>query len=121
MVQYRQGDLLLIKIDKLPSKMEGFKLYKAQHRVLLEGEATGHKHELTSGNLILLQRTEQRQRAEIRNEVIARDGTFAFIEVAMAGTVLVHPEHNSIELPVGIYQVRRQREYNELEDRFVQD
>ncbi len=37
----RQGDLLIRKIKKLPEQAK-----KRQGKILAEGEATGHKHEL---------------------------------------------------------------------------
>lgn len=84
----RQGDLLIVKVDKIP---EG--TVKRKSRVLAEGEATGHMHELDSG------------------EVYEKNGTLYF-KVAEGGNVtLRHPEHGPLQFDEGVYQVIRQREY----------
>lgn len=87
---FRQGDILLVRIEKLP---EGLK--KLKHRVLAEGEATGHKHEIAEDTALLY---EDEKGAEM------------FVE-AMKESLLVHAEHKQITLPPGTYAVIRQREY----------
>jgi hypothetical protein len=84
----RQGDLLIVKVDKIPEDA-----LKQKSLVLAEGEATGHMHELDSG------------------EVYEKDGTLYF-KVAEGGSVtLKHQEHGPLQFGEGIYQVIRQREY----------
>ena len=84
----RQGDLLIVKVELLPDGC-----IKHQHLVLAEGEATGHKHELDTG------------------ELYEKDGTLFFhIEEEKTAT-LKHEEHGPITFGPGIYKVVRQREY----------
>jgi hypothetical protein len=84
----RQGDLLIVKVNTLP---EG--CIKHKHRVLAEGEATGHKHELDTG------------------ELYEKEGTLFFkVEEAQPAT-LKHEEHGPITFEPGVYKVIRQREY----------
>lgn len=83
----RQGDLLIVKIDKIPEKA-----IKQSHRILAEGEATGHMHELDSGTLY------------------ESNGTLYF-SVSDKTATLNHPEHNAIAFKPGEYKVIRQREY----------
>ncbi|MEI8349859.1 MAG: hypothetical protein WCI77_06875 [Candidatus Omnitrophota bacterium] len=84
----RQGDLLIVKVEKIPEDAQTQK-----SRILAEGEATGHMHELDSG------------------EVYEKDGTLYF-KVAEGGNVtLKHPEHGPLQFDEGVYQVIRQREY----------
>ncbi|MGH7745556.1 MAG: hypothetical protein ACREQ5_12310 [Candidatus Dormibacteria bacterium] len=83
---YRQGDLLIMGVDKLPTKL------KDHSEVLLEGETTGHAHRLQGGSAF-----------EGENGML-------YLQIANIGEI-VHEEHNRIELPAGNYQVVRQREY----------
>ncbi len=84
---WRQGDLLIIKAGAIPKDA-----VKQNHRVLAEGEATGHMHELDSGVLY------------------ESNGTLYF-SVLNKTTTLNHPEHNAITFKPGAYKVIRQREY----------
>lgn len=84
----RQGDLLIVKVDALP---EGCVM--PGHRVLAEGEATGHKHELDSG------------------DVYEKEGTLFFRVYDEQRTTLKHEEHGPITFEPGVYKVIRQREY----------
>ena len=52
---YRHGDILLIKIDKLPDSIK-FKTKK--NKVILKGEVTGHAHRL-KGNAKILEEAER--------------------------------------------------------------
>jgi hypothetical protein len=84
----RQGDLLIMKVDKLP------KGKLTQNKVLAEGEVTGHKHQLRG----------QVQVYEFENQ--------KYLEVQEAE--LVHEEHQKLELDQGLYKVVNQREYSYL-------
>jgi hypothetical protein len=102
---YRQGDLLIISVNQLPDNIQ-----KKQSLILLEGEATGHKHQLSSGI--------------VYKSIVppARDNHYllgAFI--LEEASTLTHPEHQTIELPPGIYKFYSQREYDEQEERQVID
>ena len=88
---YRQGDLLFVKIDKLPKRLR-----KIKENIILRGEATGHAHKLVGG---ILYRTYSWSNPEM------------FIEIPSSGKI-VHEEHAPLVLPKGIYQVIRQREYD---------
>jgi hypothetical protein len=88
---YRQGDLLVVKIPKLP---KGKRLKKARTNVILRGEVTGHAHELIGGDLLV----DTSWRPEM------------FIKIEATGKI-VHEEHDPITLPKGFYKVVRQREY----------
>ena len=129
---YRQGDVLFIKIDELPP-LE-FKTKK--DKVVLEGEITGHAHKL-EGEAKILEVAEEIANAPFggprvtwnRNTLTAQMDTFASgpksqvigYAVVDAPAELTHEEHNTITIPPGKYQIRRQREYNEKEIRFVED
>jgi hypothetical protein len=88
----RQGDLLLRKVEKLPKRARTVK-----SDVILEGEATGHAHRITDGEIFRFWSQES--------------GDQMFVKVDK-GTTLIHEEHASIALDPGIYEVVRQREYD---------
>jgi hypothetical protein len=92
----RQGDLLIIKVDRIPKNA-----IKQKNRVLAEGEVTGHLHELDSG------------------ELYECDGVLYFRVNGHAA--LNHPEHKTIEFEPGEYKVIRQREYEPKRVRYVAD
>ncbi len=98
MVQLRQGDVFLERVDGLP---EGAKPVKGL--VLAEGEATGHAHRVTGGRARLFDSAGKR-----------------FLRVSGTAT-LAHEEHAPLALARGVYEVRRQREYSPSEIRQVAD
>lgn len=98
---YRQGDLLIRKIDKLPSTVK-----KRKDDVLVIGEATGHAHRIENGLIYEIPRNKIPRMMERNNEPTM------FIK-AEKGATVVHEEHDPIELEPGIYQVTRQREWND--------
>lgn len=87
---YRQGDVLLRKVNTLPRKAR-----KIKTDTILEGEVTGHAHRIEQGSIFLLSGSEDSM----------------FVQVNPGGR-LVHDEHGPIDLEPGIYEVVRQREYN---------
>lgn len=86
-MQFRQGDLLITKIDSLPKNLK-----KVIDGVILRGESTGHKHQLIGG------------------DVFTDKSGLLYLALSKNGEV-VHEEHGAIKLPKGLYAVKRQREY----------
>lgn len=99
MKAYRQGDVLIIPTSKKPSS----EAKPLEHLVLAEGEATGHKHQITSGSATLYQENGDRLL------VVEKEAT------------LTHEEHKPVALPIGNYIIRRQREYDPRGRRPVRD
>lgn len=104
MRQIRQGDVLLVQLDETPEQF----LERGRHAlqpvgrergrlVLAHGEATGHAHVIESEDASLV--TEE-QAAEL---YLLVQGT--------APAPLVHEEHDTLDVPPGVYRVVRQREY----------
>ncbi|MFX1450650.1 MAG: hypothetical protein ACFFCM_07410 [Promethearchaeota archaeon] len=89
---YRQGDVLVKKIEKLPKRLK-----KLDTDVIVMGEATGHAHRLQNGSIYIY-------------------GSQMYLEVYNGGA-LVHEEHSPIELEPGIYEVIRQREFDPITKR----
>jgi hypothetical protein len=83
----RQGDLLIRRIKKLPTGLK-----KRATKIILYGEATGHKHQLTCGSVF--------------------DSKEGLVYLSLVkDSQLVHEEHGAIDLKKGKYAVIRQREY----------
>jgi hypothetical protein len=95
---YRQGDVLIREITEIPNNLS--KVPRDQGRVVLAyGEVTGHAHAITDPAVQMLA-------SDIE------DITRAFLMVESETPVeLRHEEHDTITLPPGNYEVRRQREY----------
>jgi hypothetical protein len=91
---YRQGDVLLIRVEELPPKK---KRRKMKTDIIVRGEATGHAHRIFNGTLYQNWSRTQRPRRFIK---------------ANKGAKLIHDEHGEIDLEEGIYQIVRQREYD---------
>jgi hypothetical protein len=106
-MQYRQGDILIKKIDAVPDNCEEIYAIEGESKkgclVLALGEATGHRHVIKSINALLMK----------------KDNAF-FLTILMP-VKLTHEEHSAIELPIGNYQVIRQREYSPTQIRWVAD
>ena len=86
---YRHGDVLVLSGGAIPKAAK-----RLAHRVLAEGEVTGHKHQMTQGDATLYD----------------HEGTL-FLRVESETATLTHEEHKPIVLPHGDYQIRIQREY----------
>lgn len=110
---YAQGDLLIEEVgDEEPR--EGTLLPSQDGAyVLATGVATGHRHAFYS------------------EVILFRDGLIGYglpkgvyvchVKIESETAELKHEEHDSVVLPQGTYRVRRQREFNGIEDRIVED
>jgi hypothetical protein len=98
---YRQGDVLIRRIQSLPKQTAQARL----NGILAYGEVTGHAH-----------RVEDLAHAEVL-EV----GEGLYLRVGDGGVRIVHEEHAPISLPPGNYEVSIQREYTPEAIRNVAD
>ena len=103
---FRQGDVLLVPVAKLPSRLEPVK--RERGRVILaHGEVTGHAHAIKD-----------------KRAALFRDPKLAAIFMQVSGdapVALEHDEHDTIKVPPGDYQIVRQREYSPEAIRNVAD
>ena len=99
MIVLRHGDLLL-RSDEDTTIPKGSKSLKTD--VLAEGEATGHTHRLVGQAQIL--------------EHKATDGTVEKYVNAKQDSQLVHQEHNTIDIPKGVYRVVQEREFDVIDE-----
>jgi hypothetical protein len=95
----RQGDILLVPVKKLPDGLAEVPREDGKI-VLAEGEATGHLHMI-----------EAPEAAFLAKDLADLEGRFLAIEEEVA---LTHPEHDTVTLEPGNYEVRRQREYSDV-------
>jgi len=103
MKTYRQGDVLLVPVNEIPS---GLKTVKKLTLAL--GEVTGHHHSIYGGGAVGFADDE---------EALAD-----YVSVsAPEGVELVHQEHDTITIPKGTYQNVRQQEYTFQQMRPVAD
>lgn len=98
---YRQGDVLIRRISRLPKQ----KATKRESGILAYGEVTGHAHKV-----------EQLEKAEV-----LECGKDLYLRVSEDGVRIVHDEHAPIALPQGNYAVTIQREYSPEAIRNVAD
>ena len=97
---YRQGDLVIKPIEKLPENLKV--ISEEDEFVLAEGEQTGHKHILV---------------AEPQTMKILQDTNGKFYLDFSSSVNLTHQEHQIITIPFGIYEVGNEQEY----DYFLQE
>ena len=102
--QYRQGDVLLCAIGRIPSRT--VRVPREENRVVVaRGELTGHAHAFA-------------KRARLLRE---KHGRRSFLVIGAGGAELSHEEHAPILVPAGHYELRRQREYDPLAAWYVRD
>ncbi len=105
---YRQGDVLFVKVKSFPKK----KVEKLQHRIIAEGEATGHRHEIVPDTAILYGPRQDENRFSLDFD---RDVRKNYLEV-LSDSNVTHNEHGPILLPKGKYEIVIQREYSPVEN-----
>lgn len=94
MPMYRQGDVLIRSVPRLPNGAQ--KSVDSDRIVLAHGKATGHAHAIAAGE------------ASSYALATATDKTRRFLLVPNEAFVR-HEEHRPVHLPSGIYEVMQQR------------
>jgi len=85
----QQGDVL-IRSAQIPLDARA-----CRDKTLARGEATGHHHTITEGDV----------------ELFERNGTF-YLRVLSGVATVTHQEHRAVTVPVGDYVIDRVREYD---------
>jgi len=97
--QYRQGDVLLTKID--PPAKPGEPIGSIDGKlVLASGELTGHSHTVPA--------------IDGKTQFFEGPRNLRYLRLAAVGQ-LQHQEHGAIDLEAGWYEVRVQREYDPVQ------
>tara|TARA_R100000951_G_scaffold112807_1_gene113753 strand:- start:14972 stop:15304 length:333 start_codon:yes stop_codon:yes gene_type:complete len=94
---YRQGDVLCIPIDAIPTDKKLVPLDPKARVTLALGEATGHHHTLSEGS--------------VEGWSNGIEALAEYFEVTSREAVLTHQEHDAITLPKGVYERVIQTEY----------
>lgn len=103
-MQIQHGDILIWSVDQIPQRAKQI-ARKEGKLILAEGEATGHNHVITAEPAILW---------ELNGDL--------YLEVTEP-VAITHEEHKPLDIPTGIYQVGRVKEYDYFKEmeRFVRD
>ncbi len=106
----RHGDLLIVKIDSLPSGLK-----ELESQILAMGESTGHAHKFSGTALI----HENAMRMSMGNllpdlslEGELKDAIAVRFFVANSALELIHDEHKALPIEKGVYAVINEREYD---------
>lgn len=91
----RQGDVLVRSVSDMPEGLKAVPLDEGRV-ILAYGETTGHAHAVVGEVELLAADAEEMEQRFLRVEAEAQ---------------IVHEEHSTITLPIGMYEVTRQREY----------
>jgi hypothetical protein len=92
---YRHGDVLISKVNILPTGAQPLQSEQGKTVTLAYGEVTGHSHRIRQTN----------------DAQLWQSGSEMFLEITSNSATLIHEEHKAIELPRGVYRVWKQREY----------
>lgn len=90
---YRQGDVLMVEVDDLPTDLSPIPMSKGDH-ILAWGEVTNHAHRLKGKTSHFYQHTSGARYLTVPKEA-----------------PLTHEEHDTIKLPKGNYRIIQQVEY----------
>lgn len=113
--QFRQGDVMIERVDTLPVKPK-----RAKRVVLAHGVATGHSHEIADANVAGI--IEVKEPWVLPGDLPDAGPMTRFALEVRKDTHVIHQEHNPpIPLPKGKYRVTRQREYTPAAPRNVMD
>ena len=114
---FRQGDIYLIKVSA-KAVPKNYVTHRAGPCVVGYGEVTGHKHVITQAQWLVDVCHDINTLREFAEN--GRSDSTIFVRVTEPA-ILTHDEHDSLQLPRGIYHVVRQREYTPGELRYVRD
>lgn len=115
--QFRQGDILIERVGKLPTKTPR----EPEHGriILAHGEVTGHAHEIEAPQAATLH--EMKEAVRLLGDLPGAEAMTQAGLVIERDSAVIHDEHSRIPLSKGDYVVRRQREYSPTEIRNVAD
>ena len=108
-----QGDLLIRRIEKLPEGLKRISAEKAQY-VVAHSE-TGHNHVIDASPNISLYSSGDPMISYLQ-VIEATDATEALLKHLRS-----YDTHETIKIPAGIFEIRRQREYTPQGWRRVED
>lgn len=90
----RQGDILFEKIDEIDSNKQVL-----DTKTVALGEVTGHSHSFSKQSQVLLSKKVDE---DVPTQLVVLDES----------AQLTHQEHLAINIPQGVYRIRREQSYN---------
>lgn len=123
-MQIRQGDVLIISVDKLPENCKKAKAI-GNNQVLAYGEATGHCHAIPKEDCELYEANDNILALAKKHGITDARAVTHGLRIVVDNTKLRHgtpsklftdPDHTDIKLPKGDYLVIRPREYSDEEE-----
>ena len=115
--QFRQGDVLIQQIVKVPTDANIKRQKKSNRIILAHGTATGHHHTLGTLAPAAWSKLGEIPSTSAKASTLAGE---VYVKLSAGGTV-THQEHAAITLPAGNYRITRQREYSPEAIRNVAD
>lgn len=112
MESFRQGDVLVVRVDKIP---DGLRNDKPAKVILAYGEVTGHHHRFEGGNVTAFYKEGDDNTMSGAGNLRGTATNVEFITVGLGGADLVHEEHDAIHHEAGDYKIVRQREYDVMQ------
>lgn len=122
--QYRQGDVYLYAVDKLPDDLQIVEPINNQN-MLAYGEVSGHAHVIKSDDSIFYAANDNLFKLAKKTGLSENRNVVGALRVIVDNTKLWHgtpkknateprdPDHDAINLPVGDYIVCLPREYSD--------
>jgi len=107
-VIYQQGDVILTKVDNVPSY--GYNKVECDSKIVVaEGEGTGHHHRFECAKF----------GPDVQVQAWGKqwDQFPSMVQITGGAATLYHEEHNPINVPKGIYQVTFVREMDHIAQR----
>jgi len=101
----RQGDVNLVRVNKLPPNMDDV-TPKTGRVVLMHGEATGHAHAFYDGGVSVYRSPKSKS---------DRPDYLRVVETAY----LKHEEHTEAKVPPGLYRITTQVEHTDDDEPIV--
>lgn len=102
---WRQGDIYFVKLDEEPRSSDS---RTVKNGIIAKGETTGHSHRLAPSSMA-------------QGAMLSFMGSSMFLRSPQMGTKIIHDEHGPVDLPVGLFAVVHQREFDGLHWRRVVD
>ena len=111
----RQGDILLRQVDE-SSVPDDYVTHQPGPCVVGLGEATGHTHTIERAQWVVDGGHDGASLHEFAATGLSATPVFVYVAEE---TLLTHPEHASLAIPDGTYQIVRQREYEPRSGRII--
>ena len=122
-VMYRQGDLLITKINAIPTLT--FPIPKQKNRnfptgnIIAEGEISGHTHQLIGDGQVFVgmhyvNRPRHHTTAFLTHSI---NDVKELYFIANSDLEIIHEEHKTLKIPQGVYKVTKERQFDPFKNK----